>query len=78
MVKYSDDQLDALARRLDQWAGWVRDQDLERFVATVREEIAHAAPDEAREAFALAAPADQLYGGLERYWRKRAEVAASG
>lgn len=73
-----DDQLDALARRLDQWGGWAREQDRETFVARVRAEVASRAPAEVREEFELAAPPEQLYGGLERYWRKRAEVAASG
>lgn len=73
-----DDQLDALGRRVDQWAQRAREQDQEAFVAGVRAEIAQRTPEEAREAFELAAAPEQLYSGLERYWRKRAEVAASG
>lgn len=71
-----DQQLDALGRRLDQWAEWVREQDRETFIASVGTLVARGAPDEVREAFALAAPPDQLYAGLERYWRKHAEPAA--
>jgi len=71
------EQLDGLGRRLDQWADWAREQDQETFVAGVQREVALRAPDEVREAFALAAAPDQLYAGLERYWRKRAELAAS-
>jgi glyoxylase-like metal-dependent hydrolase (beta-lactamase superfamily II) len=69
-----DQQLDALARRLDEWAQRVREQDQETFIAGVREEIARAADAGTEEAFAQAAPPDQLYLGLERYWRKRAEL----
>ena len=35
-------------------------------------------PKEAAEAYEQAAPPDQLYAGLERYWRKRAEAVSAG
>jgi glyoxylase-like metal-dependent hydrolase (beta-lactamase superfamily II) len=69
-----DQQLDALASRLDEWAQRVREQDQEAFIAGVREEIAQGAEADAQDAFTQAAPPDQLYLGLERYWRKRAEL----
>ena len=30
------------------------------------------------EAYEQAAPPDQLYAGLERYWRKRADAVSAG
>jgi glyoxylase-like metal-dependent hydrolase (beta-lactamase superfamily II) len=45
----------------------------ERFIATL-EQTLHEETDPATvEAFEQAAPPDQLYMGLERYWRKKAE-----
>lgn len=69
-----DHQLNALASRLDEWAQRVREQDRDAFIAGVREEIAHGAEAEVQDAFTQAAPPDQLFLGLERYWRKRAEL----
>jgi glyoxylase-like metal-dependent hydrolase (beta-lactamase superfamily II) len=47
----------------------------EAFVSAVQEEVLAAADEDEGLAvrFLQAAPADQLYLGLERYWRKRAE-----
>jgi hypothetical protein len=44
------------------------------FIAAIEEEIAAGTQAEWTEAFSQAAPPDQLYAGLSRYWRKRAEV----
>ena len=77
----SDDpeaQLAELSARLDDWAARVREQDLDEFMAGVREEIADNAEEELLEAYEQAAPPDQLYAGLERYWRKRADVVGAG
>lgn len=69
-------QLRELSDRLDVWSALAREQDRGTFVDSVRAEIAeHVEPDVAA-AFEQAAPAEQLYAGLERYWRKRAEAAA--
>ena len=77
----SDDpeaQLAEVSARLDDWAARAREQDLETFIAGVRAEIdAHSDPD-LHEAYEQAAPADQLYAGLERYWRKRADAVPAG
>lgn len=71
----SDDvegQLHAVGRRLDAWAALARDCDEAGFTAAVHAEIAaQAAPDEV-PCYTQAAPYDQLYAGLRRYWRKRA------
>lgn len=72
-----DDQLDALSRRLEEWAERAREQDREGFIAGVREEISRGAADDLQDAYTLAAAPDQIYAGLERYWRKRAEADAA-
>lgn len=72
-----EEQLDALERRLDRWAERARDHEREQFIAGARAEIERSAEPELWEAYELAAPADQLYAGLTRYWRKRAETAAA-
>jgi hypothetical protein len=42
----------------------------------VEERVREDADDATTERFIQAAPPDQLYLGLERYWRKRAEREA--
>jgi glyoxylase-like metal-dependent hydrolase (beta-lactamase superfamily II) len=72
-----EQQLAALSSRLDEWAERVREQDRDAFIAGVREEIKHGAAPGLLEAYTQAAPPEQLYAGLERYWRKRAETTSS-
>lgn len=72
-----DAQLAELSARLDDWAARAREQDLDQFVAGVREEIAGNAEEELLEAYEQAAPPDQLYAGLDRYWRKRADAVGA-
>jgi glyoxylase-like metal-dependent hydrolase (beta-lactamase superfamily II) len=67
-------QLDELSGRLDEFARRAREQDQAEFIAGVREEIVRGAEAGVRDAYAQAAPPDQLYAGLERYWRKRTET----
>jgi glyoxylase-like metal-dependent hydrolase (beta-lactamase superfamily II) len=79
-----DAQLREVAVRLDDWAERARAQDRDAFIAGVnaeidagvRAQIAGMEPgiDAAaiRSAYYQAAPAEQIYMGLERYWRKRA------
>ena len=69
-----DAQLAELSERLDDWAARARDQDLDAFVASVRDEVAQHVDAETAVAYEQAAPPEQLYAGLERYWRKRAEA----
>jgi glyoxylase-like metal-dependent hydrolase (beta-lactamase superfamily II) len=68
-------QLDEVSWRLDEWAQRAREQDQTAFVSGVRDEIASGADPELLDAYDLAAAPDLVYAGLERYWRKRAEVA---
>ena len=72
-----EDQLGELGRRLDDWAGRVREQDLDTFVEGVRAEVGEHVDRDTAAAYEQAAPPEQLYAGLERYWRKRAETVHS-
>lgn len=71
-------QLEQLAERLDDWAERVLEQDMSSFMAGVGAEIAAGAEPGLAPAYEQAAPADQLYAGLDRYWRKRAPDSAQG
>ena len=64
-------QLAEVGSRLDAWAELARDQDRESFIAEVRGQILREAGAELAATYEQAAPAEQLYAGLERYWRKR-------
>jgi glyoxylase-like metal-dependent hydrolase (beta-lactamase superfamily II) len=72
-----ESQLSELSARLDEWAGRAREEGLDSFVAAVRSEIAGQVDAETAAAYEQAAPPEQLYAGLERYWRKRAEAVES-
>jgi len=67
-------QLDEVARRLEDWADRVREQDRDPFIAGLVAEIEDATETGTLPAYVQAAPPEQLYAGLERYWRKRAEA----
>jgi glyoxylase-like metal-dependent hydrolase (beta-lactamase superfamily II) len=69
-----DEQLNELSRRLDGWAERARTQDLDAFVAGIRREIEADTEPAIAAAYTQAAPPEQLYAGLERYWSKRAHV----
>ena len=73
-----DAQLAELSARLDNWAVLAREQDIDSFMAAIRAEIAEHAEPELLDTYEQAAPADQLYAGLERYWRKRADAVRAG
>ena len=73
----TSEQLAELSGRLDQWAERAREQDLDVFVAGIRDEIASHVDSETAAAYEQAAPPEQLYAGLERYWRKRADAVSS-
>ena len=72
-----DAQLAELSERLDDWAARARDQDLDAFVASVRDEVAQHVDAETAAAYDQAAPPEQLYAGLDRYWRKRSEALSA-
>ncbi len=66
-----DAELEQLSERLDRWGTLGRDSEPAEFMAEVRGEISRAVAPEIAAAYEQAAPADQLYAGVERYWRKR-------
>jgi glyoxylase-like metal-dependent hydrolase (beta-lactamase superfamily II) len=69
-------QLAELSRRLDSWAELARDRGEAGFIEAVTEELERVADPDTAASFVQAASPDQLYAGLERYWRKREERAA--
>lgn len=70
-----ESQLDELTERLTRWSLLARERDEAGFIAAIQEEIAPEASDEVAQAYTQAAPPEQLYAGLRRYWRKRDERA---
>ena len=72
----SDDveaQLSELGRRLNEYAERARAQELEEFVAALGADLERSVDASLIPAYKQAAPPDQLYLGLERYWRKRSD-----
>ena len=68
------DHLHRMRIALVEQAERARQKDEERFIAAMEEELLEATDLATVEAFEQAAPPNQLYMGLERYWRKRAEA----
>jgi hypothetical protein len=64
--------LDAMREALARQAEWARDLDEDAFLARRREWVASAPA-----VYEQAAPSEQMWLGLERYWRKRAEKEAA-
>jgi glyoxylase-like metal-dependent hydrolase (beta-lactamase superfamily II) len=66
-------QLAQLSRRLDAWAAIARDEEQEGFVARITDEIQRGAADDLDTVASIiqAAPPEQLYAGLKRYWARR-------
>ncbi len=69
-----DRQLDEVAKRLDEWGDLVREETEEAFIATTEAVIEAGATPGLLPAYTQAASPNQLYAGLERYWRKRPEA----
>jgi glyoxylase-like metal-dependent hydrolase (beta-lactamase superfamily II) len=67
-------QLDALEARLDEWAARAREQEADTFIDAVNAEVQAGADPDSWDAYTQAAPPEQSYAGLKRYWRKRAEA----
>jgi glyoxylase-like metal-dependent hydrolase (beta-lactamase superfamily II) len=68
------DHLEQVRRRLSEWAQRARElNDLDAFAEQVEREYREHADEDTAASYIQAAPPDQLYLGLERYWRKRAE-----
>ena len=72
-----EDQLGSVREALISWSERARRHGQDAFVAAMEEEIrARVDPDTAKRHI-QAAPPDQLWLGLERYWRKRTEREAA-
>lgn len=72
-----EEHLERLRKTMHAWGERVaHGMDEPTFVAAARADVAAAKPGEA-EAYDRAAPYWHCYLGLERYWRKRAEVTAA-
>ena len=67
------DHLHRMRTALVHSAERARMKDEETFIARLEEELVDATDPATVEAYEQAAPPNQLYMGLERYWRKRAE-----
>ena len=65
-------QIDRMREWLSEWGPKARDLGREGFVGAVTERM-HEAGEEIGTRLEQAAPPDQLWQGLDRYWRKRAE-----
>jgi glyoxylase-like metal-dependent hydrolase (beta-lactamase superfamily II) len=70
-------QLGEVSRRLEDWAARVREQEAEEFIAAVKAEIVQGAGPELLDTYTQAAPPEQLYAGLKRYWSKRQDGASA-
>jgi glyoxylase-like metal-dependent hydrolase (beta-lactamase superfamily II) len=70
-----DRQLERMRERLRASAERARSGDHERFLAGLEAEIDNEVDPGTAERLRQAAPAEQLWLGLERYWRKRTEIA---
>jgi glyoxylase-like metal-dependent hydrolase (beta-lactamase superfamily II) len=64
-------QLAELDARLDEWSELARAAGRDAFIATIMEQIERNGSPEQAATYQQAAPAEQLYAGYERYWRKR-------
>jgi glyoxylase-like metal-dependent hydrolase (beta-lactamase superfamily II) len=67
------DHLHRIRMALVEQAERARRKDEETFIARMEEELLHATDPAAVESYEQASPPNQLYMGLERYWRKKAE-----
>jgi glyoxylase-like metal-dependent hydrolase (beta-lactamase superfamily II) len=72
------EQLDAARATLHRWAEAARGGGREGFIAAIEAEISTAADPEAAERFRQAAPPEQLWLGLDRYWKKGPGSALRG
>ena len=67
------DQLHRIRTSLTDAADRARLDGEERFIAGTEDWLREGTDDKTVETFEQVAPPDQLYQGLERYWRKKAE-----
>jgi glyoxylase-like metal-dependent hydrolase (beta-lactamase superfamily II) len=72
-----EDQLHRLRTALLGSADCARREGEEEFVRRIDDELREVTDAETAKSFVQAAPPDQLWQGLQRYWRKRAEQDAA-
>src|SRR5919202_638299 len=70
-------QLATMKDTLVRWSTLAAELSREEFIERIEQELARATDDESALAYVQAAPPDQLWQGLERYWRKRREREAA-
>ena len=68
-----EDQLDRLREWLGTWSARAAEGDRDAFVSAVEAEVRGAVDPDVADRMIQAAPPDQLWQGLERYWRKQRE-----
>lgn len=73
----ADAQMDRVRESLSRHSERARDGDEESFVGGLAEDLRARVDDQVAERLTQAAPPDQLWLGLERYWRKRSEREAA-
>ena len=66
-----------MRRGLSEQGELARANDEAGFVEALRARLSEHMDPESQRSFEQAAPPDQLYQGLERYWRKREEASAA-
>jgi glyoxylase-like metal-dependent hydrolase (beta-lactamase superfamily II) len=68
------EHIEQMRARLAAWGEVAKSADQNRFIEVIEAETrASAGDDDTAESYFQAAPPDQLYLGLERYWSKKAE-----
>jgi glyoxylase-like metal-dependent hydrolase (beta-lactamase superfamily II) len=72
-----DEHIAQMRGRLAAWGEVARSADMERFIQVVEAETRATVGDDTAAAYFQAAPPNQLYLGLERYWAKKAEPEAA-
>jgi glyoxylase-like metal-dependent hydrolase (beta-lactamase superfamily II) len=70
-------QLSELGQRLDAWAERTRTQEEGAFIQSFLDEVAETSAPELLPSYRQAAPPEQTYAGLRRYWKKRDEAGSA-
>jgi glyoxylase-like metal-dependent hydrolase (beta-lactamase superfamily II) len=70
-------QLSELGQRLDAWAQRARRLEEEAFIESFSDEVTQASAPEFLPTYLQAAPPEQTYAGLRRYWKKRDEAVST-
>jgi glyoxylase-like metal-dependent hydrolase (beta-lactamase superfamily II) len=71
-----DEHVTQLRGRLAAWGEVAKTADMDRFIQVMRAELSASIEEGSLECYFSAAPPDQMYLGLERYWSKKAEREA--